>query len=1114
VDISEYYRPTVTAPAANTSFASTVFSHPESHDLSDTEDSITPYTSFNSAVTQEDILTGPIGSALDVQAQHSNTYQPEDPEGHNTLGINLRSNRSCGSNHSQPKTSEVILPLRGEGKKHFRVRDLEQRGLFRDNISPLLDDAKLIVRWELYRIILENNLEPSQVTVDENIFASNYDTFWKYVRECGMFLQFPQPSPPSAWAAAAAGYEGHSFKVKVDINLEKSGPLFKIKLLPIRPETSCRYQRAFGADRFLYLYIPMDPKLPPPLSGQEKFVRAWLQQWLLETHSFLGRSWQVFYHEPEKAKKKKNVEAAGRASSILRVVLFATSGCDILSKVDFELDELVKRYHTKRPEVKLHEIYDWFLPFSANMEQKFCKAYARISLGLSRTTPTVVFKPTQVKFIRDIMADGSPESEQFNDHTLAWSYPHDPKRVMNDGCALISVGAALEIWKDLDQLESVPSVFQGRIGGAKGIWMLSGPVTSQRPEDREVWIQVSDSQKKFSPSAKDLNDATFDEHRLTFDLLRFSTSPSKAKLHTSFLPILRDRGVQQDDILDLARESLDHERTQLLQRLQSSESLCRWAYKESSGSWDTWNAGFPMAIPERIVYFLQSGFTLQDSPYLAELVFRLICRHMVSTIRNLSIVLEKSVMVLGVADPTGVLRPGEVHLKFSKPVFDQITNECYLCLDNMSVVISRHPALRRSDMQKVQAVFKTELDHLVDVIVFPTKGRIPLAGKLQGGDYDGDMYWVCWENRLVERFRNAPAPVEQPDPKNYRIKVDNRAMKDVMKNEIREISVLEYQREANDFRFQPTFLGRCTNLHEKLCYDKGCIDSPETNACANLHDLLVDSTKNGYRFSAEDYLAFIVEDLGIKNTLPIPAYKIALGRIVESSANKLQDHLAEISDMTHKKSNINDRLFFEILVPHVSDTLRICKERLLDSTETHDSHLSDLYQREKIAADSRLKDEFKILEKKLNKLYVLWVGGFGKGDELETLSTYNDTLRSCHRSYIDLKPSYPEHYRWRNPVVSNCPSDWDLIKASALYSGHSTKERFVFPMAAKELGWIKSHSTPGTHTIVRNMWEILKPKKGRKKALQVVDDTTSSESEYESATEDIEGALDMSGSLE
>lgn len=54
-------------------------------------------------------------------------------------------------------------------------------------------------------------------------------------------------------------------------------------------------------------------------------------------------------------------------------------------------------------------------------------------------------------------------------------------------------------------------------------------------------------------------------------------------------------------------------------------------------------------------------------------------------------------------------------------------------------LVLNQPSL--TPLVQVKAVFKLELSHLVDVVVFPTRGTYPLAGKLQGGDYDGDK--VC-----------------------------------------------------------------------------------------------------------------------------------------------------------------------------------------------------------------------------------------------------------------------------------------------------------------------------------------------------------------------------------
>ena len=56
---------------------------------------------------------------------------------------------------------------------------------------------------------------------------------------------------------------------------------------------------------------------------------------------------------------------------------------------------------------------------------------------------------------------------------------------------------------------------------------------------------------------------------------------------------------------------------------------------------------------------------------------------------------------MGVADPKGVLQPGEIHLSFSRGFNDESSGESYPCIDGREVLIARHPTLRRSDIQKV-----------------------------------------------------------------------------------------------------------------------------------------------------------------------------------------------------------------------------------------------------------------------------------------------------------------------------------------------------------------------------------------------------------------------------
>lgn len=53
--------------------------------------------------------------------------------------------------------------------------------------------------------------------------------------------------------------------------------------------------------------------------------------------------------------------------------------------------------------------------------------------GFSKTYPTLVIKPRQMRRIGDRLADGSPEDSALNDEDLIWADAQATKsRVMND----------------------------------------------------------------------------------------------------------------------------------------------------------------------------------------------------------------------------------------------------------------------------------------------------------------------------------------------------------------------------------------------------------------------------------------------------------------------------------------------------------------------------------------------------------------------------------------------------------------------------------------------------------------------------------------------------------
>ena len=96
------------------------------------------------------------------------------------------------------------------------------------------------------------------------------------------------------------------------------------------------------------------------------------------------------------------------------------------------------------------------------------------------------------------------------------------------------------------------------------------------------------------------------------------------------------------------------------------------------------------------------------------------------------ILVPQSRLLFGVCDPRGCLEEGEC---FVNPTSDE---EGIARAISGYVLVSRNPCLHPGDLQKLVAVAKPELAHLVDCVVFPVKGRRPAADIMSGGDLDGD----------------------------------------------------------------------------------------------------------------------------------------------------------------------------------------------------------------------------------------------------------------------------------------------------------------------------------------------------------------------------------------
>ena len=889
----------------------------------------------------------------------------------------------------------------------------------------------------------------------------DYQCLWSHFEKNARHnvRQPPEMVRPLDWKTAGYDFAGISLKGKLSFRPTNVGPLFQLQLKPLREDRSCRFQRAFGGDRFLYLSVPAltTSKLPPHLKGQLVNIQSNYKEWLHREKRFLGCTWVTLLVE-KKGKKPgcflHDDEVRGQS-----VVLFATEVAQRSAPESFTRKENHKCL--VQSTISVDDLINWFLPTEANIGQLQCKAYARLELGFSKTLPTITFLPSQIREVPDILADGTAESTRFLEKGQRLRESFDPKtpKVMNDGCSRLSVGAARQIARDLGLAERPPKVFQARIGCWKGLWMVDVQNLPVEPQD-DIWIEVTPSQRKFNRHPEDLEDNTFDAMRTTFEVVAWSMPPTSARLSPTLIPILVDRGVPEPALHELFQASLAHERKTLMDAVQNPQLLYRWIYSKASVIQDDqentekmWLGSLPLSKPKAALYLLEHGFLPDKLPYLARLVRDLMQKHLSDLKKYLKPRVGRSVNVFAIADPLGCLNPGEVHLAFSENFIDEQSGSNDILFHDIELVVGRQPALRGSDMQKVRGVFKPELKHLLDVIVFPSRGVFPLAERMQNGDYDGDTFWVTSDPAIVDKFENKPSPPSLPSPETFGIQVDNRKLDDTFvtsnKKAIREFLDLNL-----NFRCQQDMLGLCTIFHNSFAYAEGSIKSMGVEALADLHDLLVDSSKMGYTFTEDKLKIFIATDPRITHKNPEePLYKRLLRG---ASAEDIRSSVPK---------NAVDSLLLRTVIP-AADAIAVEVRDLWNKESIKDEALyRPLRTVQQLAEEEPdYREDLGLLVKGIQKIHNTWklkMHG-GNTDSMNSVASIED----CHDAFQNLMPTtaFWNLHQEMEILISPSPTAWDLLKASVAYIEYPA-ETFAFRMAGKELGFMKAWSIEGARTI-------------------------------------------------
>ncbi|KAG2378473.1 hypothetical protein C9374_008112 [Naegleria lovaniensis] len=337
-------------------------------------------------------------------------------------------------------------------------------------------------------------------------------------------------------------------------------------------------------------------------------------------------------------------------------------------------------------------------------------------------------------------------------------------KIFTDGVGRISPKFALEL-ADKFQIgycgkQYIPSAFQFRLGGYKGVVQVDPFIQTLTNKD----LLLSQSQQKFTT-----------ESSKEFEIIVYSKRHRYASLNRQVIALLSSNGLSDKAFLDLLEQQLDEVR-HLFENKKYVKRILRKAHDNIIGNNLKKIIGLNYLDKEMDLSSLgkaQSSiqYFFQVEPLFCKVVSRML-KSRLSDLKSGRLMVDKSSLLMGVVDFYNVLEEDEVFIQLS--ALDHANCDIYEegCYENGGIVtgevaISRNPCLHPGDIRKFKAVDDPEkikyLSHLKDVVVFSQRGNRPQPNKLSGGDLDGDLFYVCWEPRLLE-FEEYPPMDYEPLP--------------------------------------------------------------------------------------------------------------------------------------------------------------------------------------------------------------------------------------------------------------------------------------------------------------------------------------------------------------
>ncbi|KAK9106550.1 hypothetical protein Syun_022561 [Stephania yunnanensis] len=315
------------------------------------------------------------------------------------------------------------------------------------------------------------------------------------------------------------------------------------------------------------------------------------------------------------------------------------------------------------------------------------KYAARLGQSFSSSTETLTVRRHEIAIIPDLEIETNGKSYVFS-----------------DGIGKISAEFARRVAKICRIQNFIPSAFQIRYGGYKGVVAVD-PTSSKK-------LSLRRSMCKYASQNNKLDVLSWSKFQPCF-------------LNRQLISLLSTLGVRDQVFEKKQKVAVDQLNMTLIDPASALEAI------------EIMSPGEHINVLKEM---LTCGYKPDREPFLSMMLQTFRAQKLFELRNKARIFIPNGRSMIGCLDETGTLEYGQG-----------------------KVVVAKNPCLHPGDVRVLQAVNVPDLRHMVDCVVFPQKGKRPHPNECSGSDLDGDVYFVSWDPELIpprqiEPMDYTPAP--------------------------------------------------------------------------------------------------------------------------------------------------------------------------------------------------------------------------------------------------------------------------------------------------------------------------------------------------------------------